>query len=49
MIQPTRLFDFAYYQRERYNLDTAFADKRKGSWISVSSEEFLNKGNAISR
>jgi long-chain acyl-CoA synthetase len=49
MAQPTRLFDFAYYQKEKYNLETAFADKRKGSWISVSSEEFLNKGNAISR
>ena len=49
MIQPTRLFDFAYYQKEKYNLTTAFADKRKGSWISVSSEEFLDKGNAISR
>lgn len=49
MTQPTRLFDFAYYQKEKYNLETAFADKRKGSWISVSSEEFLNKGNAISR
>ena len=49
MIQPTRLFDFAYYQKERYNLTTAFADKRNGSWISVSSEEFLDQGNAISR
>ena len=49
MTQPTRLFDFAYYQKEKYNLETAFADKRKGSWISVSSEEFINKGNAISR
>ena len=49
MIQPKRLFDFAYYQKEKYNLETAFADKRNGSWISVSSEEFLNKGNAISR
>ena len=49
MIQPKRLFDFAYYQKEKYNLETAFADKRNGSWVSVSSEEFLNKGNAISR
>lgn len=49
MMQPTRLFDFAYYQKEKYNLATAFADKRDGSWISVSSEEFLNQGNAISR
>lgn len=49
MTQPTRLFDFAYYQKEKYNLTTAFADKRNGKWISVSSVEFIDKGNAISR
>ncbi len=49
MTQPTRLFDFAYYQKEQYNLNTAFADKRQGTWTTVSSQEFLDKGNAISR
>ena len=49
MTQPTRLFDFAHYQKDKYNLDAAFADKRRGTWVAQSSEEFIDKGNAISR
>jgi long-chain acyl-CoA synthetase len=49
MTQPTRLFDFAHYQKDKYNLDTAFADKRRGTWVAQSSVEFIDKGNAISR
>ncbi|WP_372793880.1 long-chain fatty acid--CoA ligase [Lutibacter sp.] len=45
----TRLFDFAYYQLEKYNLDKAFTVKNNGEWISTSSQDFINKGNAISR
>lgn len=44
-----RLFDFAYYQQETYHLEKAFNTKYKGKWVSTSSKEFLNKGNAISR
>lgn len=49
MTQPTRLFDFAHYQKDKYNLDAAFADKRRGTWVAQSSVEFIDKGNAISR
>jgi len=45
----TRLFDFAYYQQETYNLEKAFTAKSQGKWISTSTEEFIKKGNAISR
>lgn len=45
----TRLFDFAYYQLEKFNLEKAFTTKYDGKWISTSTQEFINKGNAISR
>tara|TARA_R110001583_G_scaffold100043_2_gene245667 strand:+ start:16736 stop:18517 length:1782 start_codon:yes stop_codon:yes gene_type:complete len=47
--QITRLFDFAYFQFEKYNLEKAFTKKQNGEWISTSSQDFINKGNAISR
>jgi len=45
----TRLFDFAYYQLKHYNLPKAFNTKINGEWIATSTEEFIAKGNAISR
>ncbi|SFS79066.1 AMP-dependent synthetase/ligase [Lutibacter maritimus] len=48
-IEIKRLFDFAYSQQETYKLEKAFNTKYNGNWVSTSSQEFLNKGNAISR
>lgn len=45
----TRLFDFAYYQLENYNLEKALVTKYKGEWVATSSKEFLDKANAVSR
>ena len=45
----TRLFDFPYYQLEKYNLEKAFVTKYDGQWTSISSKEFLDRANAISR
>ncbi|PCH75561.1 MAG: long-chain fatty acid--CoA ligase [Flavobacteriaceae bacterium] len=45
----TRLFDFAYHQKETYNLSRAFVTKYNGVWVATSSEEFLEKANAMSR
>ncbi|NOR28095.1 MAG: AMP-binding protein [Lutibacter sp.] len=45
----TRLFDFAYYQLENFNLEKAFNTKYKGEWIATSTQEYINKANAISR
>ena len=45
----TKLFDFAYYQQKNYNLHKAFSTKYNGEWVSTSSSEFIEKGNAISR
>ncbi len=45
----TRLFDFAYYQLENYNLEKALITKYKGEWVATSSQEFIDKANAVSR
>ncbi|QSS96772.1 AMP-dependent synthetase/ligase [Psychroflexus sp. ALD_RP9] len=44
-----RLFDFPYYQAEKYNLDDALVTKYNGKWISTSSKEYIKKVNKISR
>lgn len=49
MIEITRLFDFPYYQLEKYNLDKALTTKYNGEWISLSTQEYINQANAISR
>ena len=45
----TRLFDFPYYQLEKYNLKDALVTKYEGQWIKTSTQEYLDKANAISR
>ncbi|MQP24261.1 AMP-binding protein [Flavobacterium sp. LMO8] len=45
----TRLFDFPYYQLEKYNLKDALVTKYDGEWIKTSTQEYLDKANAISR
>ena len=49
MTNITRLFDFPYYQLEQFNLDKAFTSKQNGEWHSVSTQEYINQANAISR
>ena len=49
MTEITRLFDFPYYQLENYNLDKALTTKYDGKWESISTQEYINKANAISR
>lgn len=45
----TRLFDFPYYQLEKFNLSDALATKKNGKWETTSTQEYINKANAISR
>ncbi|WP_291274154.1 long-chain fatty acid--CoA ligase [Flavobacterium sp.] len=49
MSNITRLFDFPYYQLEKYNLPDALVTKYGNEWVKTSTEEYLNKANAISR
>jgi len=48
-IEVTRLFDFAYYQLEKFNLEKAFTTKYNGKWVSTSTKEYVNKANIVSR
>jgi len=45
----TRLFEIPYYQLDKYPLDVAFSDKVNGSWVPVSTKEYIDKANAVSR
>ncbi|UCE93885.1 MAG: long-chain fatty acid--CoA ligase [Flavobacteriaceae bacterium] len=45
----TRIFDFAYYQLDKYDLPKAFVSKVTGEWVATSSKEFIAKVNIVSR
>ncbi len=44
-----RLFDIPAYQLNTFNLDKAFSTKYNGVWKSISSQQFIDQSNAISR
>jgi long-chain acyl-CoA synthetase len=45
----TRLFEFPYYQLETYNLKNSFSTKYNGKWETISTQEYIDKANQISR
>ncbi len=45
----TRLFDFPYYQLEKYNLEKSLVTKYDGTWVATSTQEYIDKANAVSR
>ena len=45
----TRIFDFATYQLETYNLSKALVSKTTGQWEATSSREFVERANMASR
>jgi long-chain acyl-CoA synthetase len=49
MTQISRLFDFPYYQLEKYNIEDALVTKQNGQWVKTSTKEYLEKANTISR
>ncbi len=49
MTQVTRLFDFPYYQLENFPLEKALVTKQNGVWKATSTQEYIDKANAISR
>ena len=49
MTEIKRLFDFPYYQLEKFNLNQALITKYNGEWIGTSTEEYIAKANKISR
>lgn len=48
-MEITRLFDFPYYQLEKFNLSDALNIKKDGKWVATSTQEYIDKANAISR
>ncbi|KGL64063.1 AMP-dependent synthetase/ligase [Polaribacter sp. Hel1_85] len=48
-VEITRLFDFPYYQLENYSLEKAFISKASGTWQSITTQEYINQANQISR
>jgi len=49
MTQITRLFDFPYYQLEHKPNAKALVTKYDGKWEAISTQEYIDKSNAISR
>lgn len=49
MTDPKRLFDFPYFQLEKYPQKKALNTKYNGKWEATSTQEYLDKANAISR
>jgi long-chain acyl-CoA synthetase len=45
----SRIFDFPYFQLEKYNLKKALNTKYDGKWESLSTQEYINKANQFSR
>jgi long-chain acyl-CoA synthetase len=49
MTNITRIFDFPYYQQEKFNKSDALVTKQNGVWVKTSSQEYIDQSNAISR
>ncbi|MBS9463798.1 long-chain fatty acid--CoA ligase [Flagellimonas sp. 389] len=45
----TRLFDFPYYQLEKFPLEKSLVTKYDGKWVATSTEDYIDQANAISR
>lgn len=49
MTNVTRLFDFPYYQLEKYPLEDSLVSKLSGDWVKTSTQEYIDKACALSR
>ena len=49
MTDIKRLFDFPYYQLENKPNDSALVTKYSGVWTPMSTKEYLDKANTMSR
>ncbi|WP_016990628.1 AMP-dependent synthetase/ligase [Flavobacterium sp. ACAM 123] len=50
MTPITRLFDFPYYQQDKYtSIPDALNTKQNGVWIKTSTQEYIAQANAVSR
>ena len=49
MTNVTRLFDIPYFQLENYPIENALVTKYNNEWTPISSEEYIEKINTVSR
>ena len=50
MTSITRLFDFPYYQQDKFtSIPDALVTKQDGVWVKTSTQEYIAKANAVSR
>jgi len=49
MTSVKRLFDFPYYQLEKFNLNDALVTKYNGKWVSLTTKEYIDQSNQLSR
>ncbi|WP_029033777.1 AMP-dependent synthetase/ligase [Salinimicrobium terrae] len=49
MTEIKRLFDFPYFQLENAPLEKSLVTKYNGKWEAISSQEYIDKANAVSR
>ncbi|RED46033.1 long-chain acyl-CoA synthetase [Seonamhaeicola aphaedonensis] len=49
MTKITRIFDFPKYQLEKFHLEKAFTSKYDGKWVSISTQDYINQANKVSR
>ncbi|MEM9679136.1 MAG: long-chain fatty acid--CoA ligase, partial [Bacteroidota bacterium] len=49
MTDVKRLFDFPYYQLEHKPQNAALVTKYNGEWTAISTQEYVDKSNAMSR
>jgi long-chain acyl-CoA synthetase len=50
MTSITRLFDFPYYQQDKFtSIPDALVTKQDGVWVKTSTQEYIAKANSISR
>ncbi|MEM9361765.1 MAG: AMP-dependent synthetase/ligase [Bacteroidota bacterium] len=49
MQKVTRLFDFPYYQMEKFPLEVSLATKYDGKWETTSTKSYIDQANAVSR
>lgn len=49
MKNPERLFDIPYLQLQNYPQEVMFSTKVDGKWIAVSTKDFLDQANEVSK
>lgn len=48
-MEVKRIFDIPYYSQKHFNKSVYLADKRQGEWVGVSTDDYINTINQLSR